>query len=128
MDEIHRPILNIENEEIIKQLEELNDNELMELLSKNAKKYLVNPDFLLREVAGEYLLIPTGSSADSINGMVSLNESFYYIWKQFEEPHTIYEVVMSAKEEYEDPSGRIAKDIYRFVIESMKMNFIREVK
>lgn len=126
MNEIHKPILDIQSDLKIQQLEKLSNDEFMKQLSTDKKRYQVNSDFLLREVVGEYLLIPTGNSTDSINGMISLNETFQFIWKQFQNPHTIYEVVLIALEEYEDTDGRIAKDIYRFVVESLNLKFIRE--
>lgn len=128
MDKLQKPMVNIESDSNFQELNQVSNQELIRKLSKNKKRYSTNSDLLLREVAGEYLLIPTGSSADSINGMISLNESFYFIWKQFEEPHTIYEVIQSAMEEYDDPDGEIAKDIYRFVLESLKIGFVKEVK
>lgn len=122
MNEIHKPILDLK----IQELENLSNDELMQQLYRDKTTYQVNSDFLLREVGGEYLLIPTGNSIDSINGMVSLNETFYFIWKQFQSPHTIYEVVLATMEEYEDTDGRIASGIYRFVMESLTLKFIRE--
>ena len=31
----------------------------------------VSKDFILREIAGEYILVPTGASAAKINGLLS---------------------------------------------------------
>ena len=107
-------------------IEDISTTELTNELSKEKQKYKVNENFLLREVAGEYLLIPTGDSVSSINGMISLNETFYFIWQQFQQPHTIYEVVLSAKEQYDDVDDCIVKDIYRFVLESLKLGFIEK--
>lgn len=107
-------------------IEDISTAELTNKISKEKTKYKVNENFLLREVADEYLLIPTGESTSSINGMISLNETFYFIWQQFQQPHTIYEVVLSAKEEYDDVDDCIVRDIYRFVLESLKLGFIEK--
>lgn len=124
----HIPMINIENDSSVREIEDLSVDEITEMLSKNKQRYKVNDNFLMRKVAGEYLLIPTGSAASSINGMISINESFHYIWKQFEEPHTIYEVITKARDEFEDETGKMEKDIYRFVIESVRLNFMKEVQ
>ena len=42
-------------------------------------------DMLLREIAGEVLLIPTGETALRIHGMISLTESGGLLWKAIEE-------------------------------------------
>lgn len=128
IEKFYKPIFDIENDPVIKKIRNLTDIEFMALLSKDKTRYQINNELLLREVAGEYLLIPTGNASSLVNGMISLNDTFYYVWKQFEEPHTIYDVVLTAKKEYQDTNGRIAKDIYNFVIESLKLNFIKEVK
>ena len=107
-------------------IEDISTAELTNKISKEKTKYKVNENFLLRKVAGEYLLIPTGDSTSSINGMISLNETFYFIWQQFQQPHTIYEVVLSAKEQYDDVDDCIVKDIYHFVLESLKLGFIEK--
>ena len=107
-------------------IEDISTAELTNRISKEKIKYKANENFLLREVAGEYLLIPTGDSVSSINGMISLNETFYFIWQQFQQPHTIYEVVLSAKERYDDVDDCIVKDIYRYVLESLKLGFINK--
>ena len=31
-------------------------------------------DFILRNIAGEYVLIPTGTTTQEFNGLISLNE------------------------------------------------------
>ena len=33
----------------------------------------VSKDFILREIAGEYILVPTGISATKINGLITMN-------------------------------------------------------
>ena len=42
-------------------------------------------DCLLREVAGEYLLLPTGLSAVNLNGMIVLSEPAAFVWGLLEQ-------------------------------------------
>ena len=61
------------------------------------KKYRANPDFLLREVAGEAVLIPVGEAGVFENSVISLSDTCSFLWKLFQEPHTEEEVIAEAK-------------------------------
>ena len=40
-----------------------------------------NTNFILREIAGENILVATGEAAQIFNGMITLNEVASFIWK-----------------------------------------------
>lgn len=86
--------------------------------------YVTNEDFILREIAGEAVLVPVGESTKKLNGMISLNETFAFIWRQFQQPNTIENVVSATKEYYEDNNDEIEKDIIKFVEESLQYGFL----
>ena len=41
-------------------------------------------DFMLREVAGQWLVVPLGESVVSVNGIITLSESGAVLWKELE--------------------------------------------
>ena len=41
-------------------------------------------DFMLREVAGQSIVVPLGSSVVSVNGIITLTESAVVLWKKLE--------------------------------------------
>jgi hypothetical protein len=41
-------------------------------------------DFMLREVAGQWLLVPIGESVINVNGIITLSESGVVLWKELE--------------------------------------------
>ena len=45
----------------------------------------LNPDFVMRQVAGTWVVIPFGEAAGRLNGMISLNETGAFLWKALEE-------------------------------------------
>lgn len=51
---------------------------MKDVLSKE-KRYCTNEDYILREIAGETILVPTGASADHFNGMLTLNETSRFL-------------------------------------------------
>lgn len=88
-------------------------------------RYRTNPDFVLRKISGEAVLVPTGDSAFG-NSMISANETFTYLWELFSEPVTVSEVLVKAKEDYEDPSGEMEAQILRFVADCIRFGLILE--
>ena len=102
---------------------------LPEDINKNSdRKYKANPDFLLREVAGEAVLIPIGEAGVFENSVISLNDTCSFLWKLFQEPRTVEEVIEEAKKEYEDPDGEMEQGIYGFVADYLKYGLLKEEK
>lgn len=92
------------------------------------ERYTVNKDFMLRKIAGEAVLIPIGEGCKQLNGMITVNETFEFIWTQFQTPKTIDEVIQLAKAEYNDESQQIEHDIHKFVTESLHYGFMKGEK
>ena len=90
------------------------------------KKYRANPDFLLREVAGEAVLIPVGEAGVFENSVISLNDTCSFLWKLFQEPRTEEEVIAEAKKEYSDPDGEMEQGIKSFIEEYVKYGLLKE--
>ena len=90
------------------------------------KKYRANPDFLLREVAGEAVLIPIGEAGVFENSVISLNDTCSFLWKLFQEPRTEEEVIAEAKKEYSDPDGEMEQGIRSFIEEYVKYGLLKE--
>lgn len=94
--------------------------------SRNSIRYFSNPDYLLRKIAEEAILVPTGNSAEKFNGMISLNDTCIFLWEFFQTPHTIQEAVHAAEEIYQDDAGTLESDIFGFVNESVKLGYFKE--
>lgn len=90
------------------------------------KKYRANPDFLLREVAGEAVLRPVGEAGVFENSVISLNDTCSFLWKLFQEPRTEEEVIAEAKKEYSDPDGEMEQGIKSFIEEYVKYGLLKE--
>ena len=90
-------------------------------------RYQINPSFILREIAGEAVLVPVGDVGIFENAMISLNSTSLFLWKQFEEPNTIDGVIQKAEAVYDDPSGRMGAEIRQFVFEYEKAGLLKEV-
>lgn len=95
-------------------------------MEKAERKYKANPDFLLREVAGEAVLIPVGEAGVFENSVISLNDTCSFLWKLFQEPRTEEEVIAEAKTEYSDPDGEMEQGIRSFIEEYVKYGLLKE--
>lgn len=90
------------------------------------KKYRANPDFLLREVAGEAVLVPVGEAGIFENSVISLNETCCFLWKLFQQPRTVEDVIAEARKEYSDPDGEMEQGIRDFMREYLQYGLLKE--
>ena len=116
-----------------KELAKLSDDELAEYLKQDSilqekKKYRINPDFILREIAGEYTIIPTGGNNAFSNAVMAPNETAVFLWKAFEQPSTIQDVAVKAREKYDVTEEQIYRTINNFVKQSLKYKVLEEVE
>ena len=47
-----------------------------------------NSEFVLREVAGKYVVIPLGQTAETFHGMITMNSTSKFLWELLEEEQT----------------------------------------
>lgn len=87
-------------------------------------KYKVNDDYMLREIAGEAVLVPIGENTQIQNAMINLNETCAYLWKAFAEPRTIESVIEETVKEFEGDREIIARDITGFVMQGLPLGVI----
>lgn len=79
-------------------------------------------EYILREVVGEYVLVPVGETALAFNGIISLNEVGACIWKQLEKNSTREEILAQILEEFEVSGEEAAQDLEEF------LNMLQEKK
>ena len=72
-------------------------------------------DFVLREVAGETLLIPAGRTALNLNGMLTLNELGAEIWRMLPEAKNEEEIISKILEEYDAKPEEVRRDVAEFL-------------
>ena len=115
-----------------KELAKLSDDELAEYLRQDSilqekKKYRINPDFILREIAGEYTIIPIGSDNVFSNAVMAPNGTAVFLWEAFQQPSTIQDVVVEAMQKYDATEEQIYNSISNFVKQSLEFKVLEEV-
>ena len=85
-----------------------------------------NPELILRNVAGEAVLIPTGSFAAKFNGMISLNGPAAFIWEQMESVSSREELVQKMLERYDVDEKTARRDVNGFLDTAIHVGFAAE--
>ena len=85
-----------------------------------------NPNLLIREIAGEHLLIPVGEIAMNVHGMISLSESGLLLWQKLQQECLETDLVDCILNEYDIDRETAAADVHEF-LEKIKNIGIVEV-
>ena len=72
-------------------------------------------DFMLREIVGEAVLIPTGETAAHFNGLISVNELGRFIWENYEKAKDENELLGFILDEYEVEKDVAKADLDEFL-------------
>ena len=75
----------------------------------------IKDGFMLREVAGAYVVVPVGGRADDFNGMIHLNETGAFFWKLAQKEVNRQDMIDAGLREYDAAPERIAKDVDTFI-------------
>ena len=85
-----------------------------------------NTNFILREIAGENILVATGEAAQIFNGMITLNEVASFIWKNIDECKTVDKLIASILDEFDIDEETARRDIESFTAELIRMGMVIE--
>ena len=72
-------------------------------------------EFIMREIAGEYVLVPIGKRALTFRGLVTMNEVGALIWEMLEKESDIDQIVSGILDEYEVDEQTARKDVLDFI-------------
>lgn len=75
----------------------------------------IKRDFILREIAGDILLVPAGKTALDLNGMLTLNEIGADIWKMLPQVENEEEIVARLVQDYDADPAQVREDVAEFI-------------
>lgn len=84
----------------------------------------VNMEFVTREVAGEYLLVPVGKTTLNLNGIMTLNEVGAFLWEKLPQAADEAALVDAVLAEYEAERPEVEKDVSEFLAKLRELNII----
>ena len=85
-----------------------------------------NTNFILREIAGENILVATGKAAEVFNGMITLNEVASFICSNIDECNTVDKLISRILDEFEIDEETARKDVESFTNELIEMGIVVE--
>lgn len=86
----------------------------------------IQKDFILREIAGDFVLVPTGNTAMEFNGLIAINEIGAFLWKNLQSEITREQLVQKVLEEYEIDSETVKKDVDQFLSKLVNAGIVAE--
>lgn len=75
----------------------------------------VEKEFVLREIAGDYIIIPTGKTVLEFNGLITVNEVGVSLWNMLQKETSLDELVQGILEEYDVEEDVAREDIQEFL-------------
>lgn len=75
----------------------------------------ISKEFILREIAGEYILVPVGKTALTFNGLVTVNEVGALIWDMLEKGSDVSTIVNGILDEYDVDEQTATADVLEFI-------------
>ena len=82
--------------------------------------------FVLREVAGSYMVAPVGKRTAEIPGVIALTETGAVLWKLLEQGATEDELVSALLDEYEVSADQAAADVHSFIEKAGAQGLLEE--
>lgn len=86
----------------------------------------INRDFILREIAGEYVIIPTGKTALEYNGLITVNEIGVKLWNMLQKDVSFEDLVAGILDEYDVKEEIAREDIQEFLDKLVKGGILIE--
>ncbi len=88
-------------------------------------KYYKNKDVIVREIEGEYLMIPIASGiGDMEDEMYTLNETGIATWEKLSSEKTLETVIDELCEEYDADKKEITTDVIGLIEELFKRKIV----
>ena len=108
------------NAENIRKILSENPDEILEA----AKEMKIKENFVLRNIADEYIVMPTGSNIAKFDGAVALNEVSAFIFEKLQNPVSKEDLVTALLNEYEVDAETAAKDVDALIAKFEEMGII----
>lgn len=79
------------------------------------RTFSIKGDYVLRQIAGEYLAIPINNEAGEDANIVILNPVSQFIWKELEAEKTFDELLNAVTKEFDVSKEEASADIKEFL-------------
>ena len=91
------------------------------------EKYIANKDYVLREIVGEYMLIPTGKLSMTVHGAITISESAAYLWGYMDKGKTVEELCNLLMKEYDVDKETALIDVKEMIDSMVEMDIVKRL-
>jgi methyl coenzyme M reductase alpha subunit len=88
-------------------------------------RFVKEPDFVTREIAGETIIVPIRNNVGDLNAIYTLNEVGTAIWRQIDGQTTVREIAAALCSAYEVDADRAEQDTLDYLAELEKADLVR---
>ena len=86
----------------------------------------IKSDFILRDMGDMTIVVAVGESAGKFNGVINLNETAVFMWKELSKGCTRDELVERVLKEYDAPREIVERDVDNIIAKLKKENILDE--
>lgn len=86
----------------------------------------VKNNYIFRTIANEYLLIPTGETALTVQGLIALSESGSLLYQKLQNDCTREELIAALMAEYDVAEPTAGEDIDEFLAQMRRLDMLVE--
>lgn len=81
-------------------------------------------EFILREIVGEFILVPINKSTSKFDGLITTNELGKFIWESYESSKDEEDLLHKILEEYEVEKDVAKEDLDEFLDKLRQVDII----
>lgn len=74
-----------------------------------------NSGFLVRQVAGRYVLAPVGETVKTFSGMITMNATGKFLWDMLEQEQTVDSLAQALVDSYEVDFDKAKEDVIKYI-------------
>lgn len=86
----------------------------------------IKKGFLMREVAGKYVVVPVGTGTNEFKGMVQMNKIGAFLWSSLDKDQTLEELVQKILEKYDVTEEQAVIDVEKFIGELLNAGILEK--
>lgn len=83
-----------------------------------------NKDFILRDIAGEKILIATGEASENFNGMITLNDVAAFIWENINDCESENVLIDKILDEFDIDRETAVEDAREFIGQALRFGIL----
>ena len=85
-----------------------------------------NPEYILRTIVDDHILVPCGEATTKFNGLINLNETAAFVWNAIDDSKDVDEIIQKVMKEFEVDEEMAAKDVKGLIKELIMVGMVIE--